>query len=457
MANEFKYTLTFDSRSTGNGITQTLGNINQLQQHVQRTTDASARLGGWGADTVTAGMTRMQKSTGNAANSLLLFSQGFEDAQYGMRGVLNNIPGLVMSLGMGAGVAGALSIAAVGVSMLGKYFGATAEKATEFQTALTEGTKAAAESIGQINTERIEETSRKLALATESAILLSKRYAEVETAQNKAAESELDNASKALTAQNLVAEALGRQVDQYQQIADLAEIEAAKREEAARQEIAAENAKAAAAAKESWVTTQRAGDMETQKTFLLRDLEYQREKLEILRGQAAEFERLSKGAQSGNPLNDLFDFEGRDNRRVGTQLGSQVQGQLSYFQNLVDSTEAAIRSVDQKIAAMAGTVDDANRAATDVIQSVGMQIETIQTTLAQDDLNARAKAAAEQSKVLAQGLQTGLTDVNGNLRYVVEIMQQFQVRQAATLAELKRIDAEQKRQAAMGTSPLPAR
>jgi hypothetical protein len=441
MANEFKYTLTFDSRSTGNGITQTLGNINQLQQHVQRTTDASARLGGWGADTVTAGMTRMQKSTGNAANSLLLFSQGFEDAQYGMRGVLNNIPGLVMSLGMGAGVAGALSIAAVGVSMLGKYFGATAEKATEFQTALTEGTKAAAESIGQI----------------ESAILLSKRYAEVETAQNKAAESELDNASKALTAQNLVAEALGRQVDQYQQIADLAEIEAAKREEAARQEIAAENAKAAAAAKESWVTTQRAGDMETQKTFLLRDLEYQREKLEILRGQAAEFERLSKGAQSGNPLNDLFDFEGRDNRRVGTQLGSQVQGQLSYFQNLVDSTEAAIRSVDQKIAAMAGTVDDANRAATDVIQSVGMQIETIQTTLAQDDLNARAKAAAEQSKVLAQGLQTGLTDVNGNLRYVVEIMQQFQVRQAATLAELKRIDAEQKRQAAMGTSPLPAR
>lgn len=52
------------------------------------------------------------------AMALLLASQGIEDAQYGIRGVLNNIPGLVMALGGGAGLAGALSIAAVAASTL---------------------------------------------------------------------------------------------------------------------------------------------------------------------------------------------------------------------------------------------------------------------------------------------------------------------------------------------------
>jgi hypothetical protein len=94
---------------------------------------------------------------------------------------------------------------------------------------------------------------------------------------------------------------------------------------------------------------------------------------------------------------------------------------------------------------------------TDMSAAVATQIETIKTTLAQGDLNARAKAAADQAKLLAQGMQAGLTDVNGNLRYVVEIMNQFQARQAATKAELVRIDREQKRIAAQGASPLPAR
>jgi hypothetical protein len=53
---------------------------------------------------------------------ILETSRLIEDAQYGMRGVLNNIPGLIMSFGGGMGLAGVVSIAAVAVSVLGKGF-----------------------------------------------------------------------------------------------------------------------------------------------------------------------------------------------------------------------------------------------------------------------------------------------------------------------------------------------
>ena len=58
------------------------------------------------------------KSTKNAGLAALEFSRAVEDAQYGMRGVLNNIPQLVQFMGGGAGLAGAISLAAVGLTQL---------------------------------------------------------------------------------------------------------------------------------------------------------------------------------------------------------------------------------------------------------------------------------------------------------------------------------------------------
>lgn len=54
----------------------------------------------------------------NAGGAVLEFSRAFEDAQYGIRGVLNNIPTLVAMLGGGAGLAGVISIAAVAGTQL---------------------------------------------------------------------------------------------------------------------------------------------------------------------------------------------------------------------------------------------------------------------------------------------------------------------------------------------------
>jgi len=76
--------------------------------------------------------TAMQQTGGKARNSglaVLEFSRAFEDAQYGMAGVLNNIPGLLGALGAGAGIAGVASLAAVVLTKtLGPAFDALDEK-----------------------------------------------------------------------------------------------------------------------------------------------------------------------------------------------------------------------------------------------------------------------------------------------------------------------------------------
>lgn len=55
---------------------------------------------------------------GSGGQALLQFAQLADDAQYGVRGILNNIPMLAMSLGGGAGLAGAVSLVALGVDQL---------------------------------------------------------------------------------------------------------------------------------------------------------------------------------------------------------------------------------------------------------------------------------------------------------------------------------------------------
>lgn len=58
------------------------------------------------------------KGAGGAGQGMLLLGQALEDAQYGLRGVMNNIPGLVTSFGLGAGAAGVLQIGLVAVSQI---------------------------------------------------------------------------------------------------------------------------------------------------------------------------------------------------------------------------------------------------------------------------------------------------------------------------------------------------
>ena len=61
---------------------------------------------------------KLRRSLGSNSMGFLAFSQAVEDAQYGIKGVLNNIPQMVMGFGGGMGLAGAISLAAVAAAVL---------------------------------------------------------------------------------------------------------------------------------------------------------------------------------------------------------------------------------------------------------------------------------------------------------------------------------------------------
>lgn len=58
------------------------------------------------------------RPTQNTAMGVLELSRAYEDLQYGIRGVLNNIPSMILAFGGSAGLAGVLSLAAVAGSQL---------------------------------------------------------------------------------------------------------------------------------------------------------------------------------------------------------------------------------------------------------------------------------------------------------------------------------------------------
>ena len=96
-----------------------------------------------------AALNKSQTATGNSAMGLLFLSQAIEDVQYGFGAVLNNIPLIIMSMGGSAGLAGAASIAAVGLYQVGKnmdLFGTQAKEAAKSASELAEQKTRTAES-----------------------------------------------------------------------------------------------------------------------------------------------------------------------------------------------------------------------------------------------------------------------------------------------------------------------
>lgn len=80
--------------------------VTQAQQAGQRMTQA-----------INQG-TKQGGGLAGSAQGLLNISRAIDDVQYGFRGVINNIEGIVTGLGFGAGVAGAATIAAVALNAI---------------------------------------------------------------------------------------------------------------------------------------------------------------------------------------------------------------------------------------------------------------------------------------------------------------------------------------------------
>lgn len=124
------------------------------------------------------GLEQSLKTTGtgsrNSGLAMLEFSRALEDAQYGLSGVLNNIPGLLSMMGAGAGLAGVVSIAAIGVLKAAQAIGGLIESIDRARKAaqigfpeLSDGAAIAAEAATEAadSYERLEKSLDSIASA----------------------------------------------------------------------------------------------------------------------------------------------------------------------------------------------------------------------------------------------------------------------------------------------------
>jgi len=381
--------------------------------------DANLRATATGTTTLTAGMTKLAPSTRDNARALLMFSQGFEDAQYGIRGVLNNIPGLVLALGGGAGLAGAISIAAVSFSVLYEWLGKTEEKASDVAASIDK----ISDNMGDMEIDRFNAAVDAIDNARERTEALKQEWDDTRAAEQQFATSALDNAGKLAEAQRNVASALGSQVDSYKELQAIAAQESEKRRLAAEQAIASEQDRLAA--QQSAVTS--AADYLAEKRNIAAieeaNLVSQRAQLETLREQKAELEKIAQQRTTSDdpgrqligaifpktlPLTD----EAKDARK---QLEDPVfKEKLEGVEDKVDKLAAAVESLT-KDGGIVTRAENAFLAAqtqlTDLTQAVSANIQRIEGTLAADDLLARSQNLAATQEQQAKQLSAALANI----------------------------------------------
>jgi hypothetical protein len=148
-----------DMMALGNAILSGKGNTAAYEQELRQLgRELDALTGKTTAATVKTkdfarAASQVESSGRGGGLAMLEFSRAFEDAQYGITGVLNNIPSLLMALGVGGGLTGVVSVAAVGVSQLVKRFGEMPGEAQAGADVAKERLKSLSEELVRINRE----------------------------------------------------------------------------------------------------------------------------------------------------------------------------------------------------------------------------------------------------------------------------------------------------------------
>jgi hypothetical protein len=381
--------------------------------------DAAIRKTNTATETFTAGQTQVQASSRNSAQALLMFSQGFEDASYGIRGVLNNIPGLIIALGGTAGLAGAISIAAVGLSQIIPLFTETEEKASDMADRIGE----IAENMGEMEAERFQQVADSIDAARDRTAALKQEFDDTRAAEASFSAAALDNSGKLAEAQRNVAEALGQQVSSYKELQSIAAAEEEKRRLAAEQAMEAEKQKLASAQQAS---TEAADYLEAQRQRA--DLEQanlvtMRGQLEALREQKAELERIAEQrTTSDDPGRQLLGaifpktLPLTDEAKAARQqlANPAFTAALEGIQAKVDALESAVETLT-KDGGIVARAENAFLAAqtqlADLTSAVGTNIDRIQTTLAADNLLARTETVVKTAEQQAKDLTAAVSQI----------------------------------------------
>lgn len=132
-----------------------LKNIQELERRISALTRAQEREA-QAAEKVARSSNQLDRNSQQATRSVKNMGQGLlqvayfmDDVQYGIKGILNNIPGLVIGFGGGAGLAGAMSLAVLAGAKLYDWMGKTEDKSADLAKKMKEHSKEIAEASRQ--------------------------------------------------------------------------------------------------------------------------------------------------------------------------------------------------------------------------------------------------------------------------------------------------------------------
>ncbi len=431
MAEEkLQFVLELATRATGNGAQQVADDMNRVQAAIARTTD-KAKVSEIAYYDLGASIDRTRKpleqipeannkvkvSSRNTSMALLELSRGFEDAQYGIRGVLNNIPSLVLSLGGTAGLAGGISIAAVALSQLAPLFTTTTEKASETADKMKELTARMGDAEGR----RFDAVADSIEATRERTEALRQEWDETAVAERDFTAAALSNAEKLAQAQSLIAAALGLQVDRFKELEAIAAREAAKREQAAQAAAAQETEKLAKAELAVAKATEERDAQILRAAQEQQNLATLRQRLAVLQEEKLAMEKLvsldeTRSANTQGPFSSPGAYQVNQaaadarNNLASPQFNAGIEGLQKRIADLEKNLFTLTK--DGGVVARAETaLIGAQTQLQDTQNAVGINLRKIEETLAADTTLAQAQGLAKTAETFAGELKRAVGSI----------------------------------------------
>jgi len=431
MAEEkLQFVLELATRATGDGAQRVADDMARVNRAIAANTD-KAKVSEFAyydlgtaidrtrkqQEKIPAANNQVRVSSRNTSMALLELSRGFEDAQYGIRGVLNNIPSLVLSLGGTAGLAGGISIAAVALSQLAPLFTTTAESADEAAAKVKELTTRMGEAEGR----RFDQVAESLDAARERAKALAQDWDDTSAAEKSFSASAITNAESVAKAQQAINAALGIQTDRLKELAAIAELEAQKRADAAQASLKAENERrqkaeqAVQAAALDLQAQQNRAEQERQNLASLRErlALLEQEKLALQKIASAD---AARSAATQGPFSSPTSYQ--TNQEAAD---ARANLQSPQFNAGIDGLKARISSLEENLLSLTKDGGVLTRAETalvaaqtqlvDVNRAVEIKSAEIVQNFQTADITGKVAAIGDRTKAVITGIEEGFSQI----------------------------------------------
>ncbi len=479
MAEDLQYTIKFKTVAEGNGAKQTAADVqavataagNASKTTAQATTAAQSYRRGlaemgfeaktaatatYNLDAALAGVsnssvrvgessTKAGKDSAKFGQNMLQAAYAADDLQYGLRGIVNNVPMLAQAFGLSAGWAGGIAILAVALNQLLPLLTSAGDGMANLKETssdvLTNAANAAISKLDKRKAELEDEQQRlKLSLTPDTA---------GDEAKQKALDAYATQIQTIATVTQQLNQLLGRQTTALEQMAAQEQAAAAKREADAQKAIDAENKKVEMARAALLLAQQDRENKERLKQDAIFAAEMAEKQVRHLQQQKEVLESMAEGPTLGSKLlESLRDPSGMNSMQADTQ--SRAQQSLQSANNDLDAAAVqanTFRDTAGKLTKALDRFDEGLAIATQNLErqqaARDQEVENILNKQFSQGLGDSSKNLAETATAIAGQLSSAVGMAKEQVGVAGETAKEIEslLKDGLTTEELKKIPA----------------